>query len=143
MEKLIKCSLDRLQFVRHLHSSIAVYGYAAITMQIRLSRLLPDVLVDCDSIMPLGVPSQEIEEDSGPSLHNLLSHGTEVSAITLIAVCLIGLVERQLTRPCFGRICCLGRRYEPVSRSWTASATISPGTARSLAQSSSGLHQQR
>lgn len=30
-------------------------------------------------IMPLGVPSQEIEDDSGPSLHNLLSHGTEVS----------------------------------------------------------------
>ncbi|TYZ65896.1 hypothetical protein PybrP1_010419 [[Pythium] brassicae (nom. inval.)] len=50
----IPCRFVRLEFSRHSHASIAVHG-----------------------VMLLGVRCSEIEDGSGPSLCNLLSHATE------------------------------------------------------------------
>lgn len=130
-----KCSLwirYRLQFVRHLHSSIAVYGYGCGSVHSEFCLMLV-ATASCRWAF------------QAKRLRTTPAHPcTTYSAMaprSVLRVCRIGLAC-QLALTCCCRICCLGLHSVPVSRSWTASATISPGTVRSLSRCSRALHQQ-
>jgi hypothetical protein len=111
--------VTRLEFERQVLPSIAVYAYVTSynAAVVGITILTPYHCVGLRRVQPLGVPSDDIEAESGPSLCTVLSHTTEVRVDSSFSP--MAQLSLLTVFTCCCRACYSGPPYAQVSRAWT------------------------